>query len=287
MKKTFCVVGALAVLAGCAGIDKALFVTTTTIGISADTTPPGISFAYDRVEGFIGPADTDGNMPPAVARIQSNHSLINPQVKQIYATGDAALDATIGDVSKRGEIKQENEIGDDRRVAFFTVVQTTGLKLEFSPNAPVIESLAIGYKRQEASLLPLLGKEGEKAKYPSTLAAINRNVAIRGFSSPDEAPTQNQTSEGVAQFFATGAAARNLAVRAPVRDLIIEEAQISVRDSGSGLLTDRDQVILKGLATQDCDTVNIFFNNKDGCQDLHKQFSDYTNTTPREFVGVN
>ena len=223
------------------GTSEAIFVTTTTIGINAETTPPNLTFAYDRYEGFFGPADKDGNMPPVVARIESNHSVVNPRVKQLYATGAAAIDVTIdgkaknaaGDVlidKRRNTVAEqpnaERIVGDDRRVAFFGVAQTSGLKLTFGPTN-VVDSVSIGYKRKEASYLPLVGKKVKDAKgnevvearYPSTLAALARNVEIA---------SQSETSEGVTQFFATGAAARNLALSEPIRELFRQNAKEAI-----------------------------------------------------------
>ena len=231
----------MAGLAAC-GTSEAIFVTTTTIGINAETTPPNLTFAYDRYEGFFGPADQDGNMPPVVARIESNHSVVNPRVKQLYATGAAAIDVTIDGKAKndaneliveerRDTVAQtqnpEQILGDERRVAFFGVAQTTGLKLTMGPTN-VIDSVSIGYKRKEASYLPLVIKETtdengntiKAARYPSTLAALARNAEISGIS---------ETSDGVTQFFATGNAARNLALSEPVRNLFKRNAQAALK----------------------------------------------------------
>lgn len=241
------------VLSAC-GTDEAIFVTTTTIGINGETTPPNLTFAYDRYEGFFGPADKDGNMPPVVARIESNHSIVDPKVRQLYATGAAALDVTVSDAAngKNGQTAIEERrdavandadgdvlVGGESRVALFGVAQTSGLKVTFGPTN-VVDSVVIGYKRKEASYLPLVESEGpligadgnvvrnadgsaktvKKARYPSTLAALARNVAITNLS---------DTSEGVTQFFATGNAARNLALSQPIRSLFQRNAEAALK----------------------------------------------------------
>lgn len=204
----------IALLSSGCGVNEALFVTSTTIGLNADATQQNLVIAYDRYEGFVGPVDDNGNAPPAVAFISSNQSTSNPRVKQLYATGLAALDVTVGETGanlRRAEMakaeNQKNVIDENRRVAFFAVAQTTGLKIKFSP-ATVVDHVLVGYNRKEASFLPLVENEKKEASYPSTFASISRNVDIKALG---------DTTDGVTQFFATGSAARNIALRKDVR----------------------------------------------------------------------
>ncbi|MEM7544720.1 MAG: hypothetical protein AAF367_04220 [Pseudomonadota bacterium] len=225
-------IGICAALAGC-GETNAIFVTSTSIGINAETTPPNISLAYDRQEGFYGPTDESGSAPPVVARITSNQSIINPEVVQLYATGEAALDVTVGEgavAARRNAIAQDATISGDRRVAFFGTAQTTGLKVTFNP-VNVVDSVTLGYKRKEASYLPLVEDEAGIARYPSTLAALTLNSRIQGLS---------DTNLGMGQFFATGDAARNLAVSPGIRGLFGEMARQSV-EAAAATSVARDQ----------------------------------------------
>ena len=116
---------------GC-GVNEALFITSTTIGLNADATQQNLVIAYDRYEGFVGPVDQNGDAPPVVAFISSNQSPSRPKVKQLYATGNAALDVTIGErganlrrTAMRDASNQKNKIEEKRRVAFFTVAPFT------------------------------------------------------------------------------------------------------------------------------------------------------------------
>lgn len=219
------------------GERSAIFVTGTSVGINAESAPPNLSFAYDRQEGFFGPADQDGNTPPVVARIQSNQSVFSPEVTQLYATGKAALDVTASSASiedRRREIaeNQSAAISGDRRVAFFGVTQTTGLKVTFNPTN-IIDSVALGYKRKEASYLPLVeDPDTGEAQYPSTLAALTLNTRIEGLTNTDL---------GIGQFFATGDAARNLASSDEIRGLFKSAAKSSVQNArGPIQVTTRD-----------------------------------------------
>lgn len=89
-------------MAGCASTNRSvLFVTNTSIGIDLDTQPSGIAIAYNRSEGFLGPRYDTGSAPPVVARIQSGGGLAGLagiKIRQVYATGPAAINAIGGNV---------------------------------------------------------------------------------------------------------------------------------------------------------------------------------------------
>lgn len=182
-------------LSGCsAGKDNVLFVTTTSLGVDFDSKPPAASIGYDRVEGYLGPRYANGAVPPVVARIQSDGSILNVQVRQLYATGAAAT--IVADPQAQAGPK---ELRGEKEVMFFGTTATTGLKVGFTANVP--DSFHFGFKRKEFSLIPL-GKDGDKEVYPSVLAALDTTARAGA----------NQTAglQG-GQFFATGAAAGSYA----------------------------------------------------------------------------
>ena len=79
------------VLTACAsGPNTVVFVTKTSLGVDVEQTPPTASIAYDRVEGYFGPRYDTGAVPPVVASFTTNGQLLNRDVQQVYATGDAA-----------------------------------------------------------------------------------------------------------------------------------------------------------------------------------------------------
>ena len=139
------------VLAGCAK-DRVLFVTKTSLSIlEADTTPAGISVAYDRVEGYLGPSSESGEAPPVLGYFGSDGSLFTPKVKQVYATGNAARVLT--------NVKQKctpKKVDNADRVMFFGTSTTSGLKIGFTPDAPLPDSFIFGWRRKEFSMVPLL-----------------------------------------------------------------------------------------------------------------------------------
>ena len=62
-----------------------LFLTTTQIGIDADSKSQSTTIGYERYEGYIGPGYKNGGVPPVIARLESNLSVIDPKVSQVYA----------------------------------------------------------------------------------------------------------------------------------------------------------------------------------------------------------
>lgn len=234
----------LGILLSACGTNEAVFVTTTNIGFDADTTPANISIAYNRFEGFYGPTDKEGHMPPVVARIESNLSVTNPKVSQLYATGRAAMDVT--NPQEQPANTENPPLEGTRRVSFFGVSSVTGLKVAFNP-ATLFESLSFGYKRKEVTYLPLIkDPETQQATYPSTLASMNLNTRVSNIT---------DTSEGISQFYATGVAAENLArTNNTVRTFFREETQ-----NAFASLTASNQRLKLWLAenkTAECNTVS-------------------------------
>lgn len=220
-------------LSACAGKDSVLFVTATNVGIDFDSTPPNVAIAYDRYEGYFGPQYENGAIAPVVGRLEANLSLFTPQLRQVYATGDAArlvTKKTPSDTLPRKPLK------GDKRVAFFGTSSNIGLKVTFSPEG-FPESLSIGYKRKEVSLVPITqNSETQEDEYGSVLAAIAMNI---------NTPQISDVELGVSQFFATGIAADQLASEnQEIRDVFykmakdsikIEEAQFVEDDAGKKL----------------------------------------------------
>jgi hypothetical protein len=213
-------------LPGCAEVDSVLFVTTTTIGIDADSRPPHATIGYDRYEGYIGPTYSTGAVPPVYAKIDSNLQIFNPEIRQLYATGDAARLVTqkIEPDKVDPDPKMYSGTGE---VMLFGTGSNIGLRVTFAGNVP--ESLSLGYKRKEFSFIPL-GSEDETEpdpadpnktitrkvdRYGSVLAVMDMGVKTTSL---------NETGMSVTQFFATGDAARNLAAQPFMRERYALEA---------------------------------------------------------------
>lgn len=212
-------------LTACADKQSVLFVTATTIGIDADTTPPHATIGYDRYEGYIGPSYSTGALPPVVAKIESDLKIFNPEIRQLYATGDAAKLVTKEKI-KEGDLKEDGEMyTGSGRITLFGTGTNIGLRVTWAGNAP--ESISFGYKRKEFSYIPLgsepIDPKDDKSRkvdrYGSVLAAIDMGVHTETFTT---------TGMAVTQFFATGNAAKNLAARDPIRQRFLLEAEDAI-----------------------------------------------------------
>lgn len=213
------------------------FVTSTVIGLDADSRTQTTGIGYGRIEGVFGPAYQEGGVPPVYARLSSNLSVFSPEIDQLYATGNAARLAA-GDTTIKDEDK--GRMLGSRRSMFFGTATVFGLQLGFASTGP--QSGTLGYKRIEFSRIPVQRrdvKEYDNDKediYPSVLASIrierarSRNegssptttssgttpLASQEKSPPSQAnPAIRRMveSSGIAlnQFFATGDAAEALA----------------------------------------------------------------------------
>jgi hypothetical protein len=197
-----------------------LFVTSTQIGIDGDGKTQTANIGYERYEGVLGPAYENGAAPPVYARLDSNLSLFDPKIAQLYATGEAARLVTDSASTK----PSSKPLTGERRLMFFGTTTNFGLKTSFTPEGTA--SINLGYKRQEFSLIPI-GKEsqssgtrtGEEDVYASVLGAFFLNTKLSDFLGQ---------KAGTSQFFATGIAAENLAHDGGIKEQFIARAKESL-----------------------------------------------------------
>jgi len=195
------------VISGCSTVNEAVFVTKTSISVAEiDTTPSELSFGYQRVEGFYGPNYENGAVPPVVAFLSSNGEIFNPQIKQIYATGDAAKIVTNKEVVKF----TEDVLTGDKKSLLFGTSTSLGFKLGVSESNP---TFLLGYRRKEASFIPIHKNDGGEEKYSSVLASIDTTIA-----------STTKKFKNV-QFFATGDAAKNMANKRYMKKAFDENAK--------------------------------------------------------------
>ncbi len=188
---------AASALAGCASPkDNVIFVTKTSLSIvDVDGTPPGVSFAYDRGEGYLGPRFENGSVPPVIAKISSNGKLVDRDIKQYYATGTAANRLA-------GDNKSDpsgTELKGTREPMFFGTATTLGIKIGFTASTP--PDFILGYRRKELSVIPIgttMENGKEEHHYPSVIGVFSNDVQAGG---------RDSSTLGLTQFFATGTAA--------------------------------------------------------------------------------
>ena len=188
-------------LSACSTSSRVIFVTSSTIGMDADSKPATASIGYQRIEGYVGPRYQDGSVPPVVASIATGGTVFSPKIAQVYATGPAA-ELVSGAKKSAGGSAQFKGDPDSKQVIFFGTTTTLGFRVGFIGSLP--DSATLGYKRKEFAVLPL-GVPANAAQgdpLPSVLASINTAIATGPL---------NNTGLKAQQFFATGAAAESLA----------------------------------------------------------------------------
>lgn len=226
-----------AALAGCAP-DHVMFVTDTSLGINVETKPTATaSVAFDRTEGYIGPSYANGAIPPVVASLHvDGDTLLSPYVKQVYATGPAAV------IVSGGSGQSPPTLTGEKRWAFVGTSTSVGFKIGFdsttaTPPPPIPDSFLFGYRRKEFSYLPV-GSQNGVDTYPSVIASVNSTTGVGG------GPAGSSFHHS--QFIATGLAADALATsNREIRAAFSAEASTTVKAS----LSPAAQQILGGVAT--------------------------------------
>ncbi|HXC57449.1 MAG TPA: hypothetical protein VNU97_19275 [Rhizomicrobium sp.] len=217
---------ACAALGGCTQDSNVLFVTDTSLGINVDSKPPSVSVAYDRIEGYIAPRYDNGALPPVVASIQTGGNVFNPSIRQVYATGAAAVIVT---GTPNAPNSPANLVGG-RRLAFFGTSTSVGLKVGFDAPASVPDSFLFGYRRKEFSFIPLgtvTDAAGPHDTYASALASVDSNTSTSGGGVTGLGGVGLTHS----QFIATGLAADTLATNSRVRSAFGQLAEASLAPS--------------------------------------------------------
>lgn len=222
-RRSLSALAACALLGACS--DYATFVTSTDLGINLDAATQQLNIGYVRAELFHGPGyPSEGSAPSAVGYINSNLTPFAPTIKQLYATGTAAELVTQNQEPKLTP-ESSDKLEGQRRPFFFGTGTNFGLKVGFAGDVP--SSVRLGYNREEISIIPMQRTDpasGQPDKYASVLAAINMDNTIAGAKGTSIKPTQ---------FFATGAAARNLAKRADIREYFGLQAKTAVKNATS------------------------------------------------------
>ncbi len=208
-RASFVLLLALALAACASRPGTVVFVTKTSLGVDVEQTPPSASIAYDRVEGYFGPRYETGAVPPVVAVFMTNGQLLDRQVKQLYATGDAARALLAPAVPLPSEPEQTG----DFKPMFFGTSTTVGLKIGYEAGGST-STFTLGYKRKELSVIPV-----NEGRFPSVLATLQTDVDAR---------SATDSRFGTGQLFATGAAATALAARQDVREVFITKAEAAL-----------------------------------------------------------
>ncbi len=232
-------------LGGCTlGYNSLLFITKSNVGMDTDTTPPTAEISIARREGVVGPTFEKGQTPPVLASFRSERRGILgvfAGVSSTFAGGDAA--ATMTKLFGGTDVTQAEDAtlcltqqpspkvlglditfpgsGDVQPLLFGTDT-SFGLKIAWSGlTAQYPDTMRLGYHRKEFALAPVFGSREAcgtvsgvyKVTVPSFLATVDTYATVKG---PGDATIQ------YLQYFATGVAATNLALRKDVREAMLK-----------------------------------------------------------------
>ena len=221
---------ALLALQACQNTDTVVFVTATDVGLKADPTTGAVKIGYGRGDILVGPDFPEkGTVPDVFAYSDSNLSVLTPKVKQLYATGEAAVLV----VTPKNELPNPPSKGDEltgiRRPLFFGTGTNFGLEIGVSAPNPRIK---FGLNREEISIIPLQPKATDQTveALPSVLAAINLDQEAKAAV----ANSINASTVEITEFFATGNVAKQLArSNADIRALYIHTAASASQDASN------------------------------------------------------
>lgn len=217
-------------LAGCAAPrDSVVFVTKTSLGLDVEGTPPTASFAYDRTEGYFGPRFDNGSVPPVAGSFFTNGGLFDRKIRQVYATGDAAISVTTpGTTSTVAKPDVSKGVfSGDHKPMFFGTSTVVGVKVAFGSGG-VADALTLGFKRKEASVIPITTATASVTALAGSTTTYGFPSVIASVETDTTAALQTTTTVGVLQYFATGEAADNVAKLPGLRNAFAQYAADAV-----------------------------------------------------------
>lgn len=208
-------------VAGCATPrDNAVFVTKTALGIDVDSASATAAAGYNRVEGYLGPRYDTGTVPAVAGSFKTDGGLFDRKVRQVYATGNAALNATTGQ-----PVFSTEQFAGERKAMFFGTGTVLGVNIGLGGAAP--DAFTFGFKRKEVSVIPVANEISSTVtangvatevvhRFPSVFARFDNTTQAAG--------TAADSGLDVRQFFATGLAAERMANNDEIRREFVSEA---------------------------------------------------------------
>ncbi|MCH6256242.1 hypothetical protein MLD52_06760 [Puniceicoccaceae bacterium K14] len=214
------------VLSGCA--NHLYFGTNTTIGLDVSGTaqvPTKIALAVEREEVAIVPNKSNGEAHSVFGAMDSNLTWFDGQViKQVFATGQAAINAASGTGKQNGTSKQ-NETGNNGHL-YFGTKSVLGIDINSGAGSSEPASFTLGFNRKEATVIPLNKTSCKEANSVyADISIVNHsqatNAADLGIANSD---IPDDTGKGVrlSTRFATGKAAIALSTRPLIQQTLNE-----------------------------------------------------------------
>ncbi len=228
MNRTWMSIAPVLLLCGCA--NYASFATKTSLAVlDVDTTPVEASIAFGRTEGYVGPRFNDGTVYPVIGFINASGSGLLRETQQVFAGGAAALLVQRGTPSSLSG----NCENDGRPPLYLATGTSVGLRVGFADNTPLPTSFSFGYRRKESTLVPV-----DKTCQPSVLATHDSDAGAR------QQAGDAKLGLRITQYFATGAAADQLAMKPEIRTMFDHGAQAV--QSAVDAFNDRERTQLRG-----------------------------------------
>ena len=237
------------------GYNSLLFATKSNVGVDIDTAPPTAEISISRTEGVIEPQFENGKTLPVMAHFSSKVNGLERfmfGVNSAFSTGASAAalskfysvkgNKTQDDLNWKGlNLSQKPKripwFGDEPeeiphleeglvRPVYFGTHSVFGIKIEWKgTTGQYPSSIKVGYNRSELAWAPIsLEKNTDadsstypvKVNAPSLLALLNTDSSWGMFN--DDSNKLLYT-----QFFATGEAATELALKEDIRERLIDE----------------------------------------------------------------
>lgn len=274
-------------MGGCGfGYTRALFITTTNIGLEVTAEPPTFELDIARQEGVIAPQFAGGKKLPMLASFRfKSDGLFSPSLGSAFATGDAAIamaslyaDPTVGPTwLERRKIVRDGGADStlklkalpvlptswfakpsfqktDVRPVFFGTDTSLGIKVAWSgTTGGMPDTLRFGYGRKEVASVPITlettASNENLIKMASLLATVDTALSVGAIGS-DENADANAVDFGYVQYFATGEAATLLALQEDVRKAMIartEPYRKELAERFGAILSDRGEPSLRAF----------------------------------------
>ncbi len=254
-------------LNGCGvGYNYTLFMTKSNFGVDIDSKPPTAEVSLARREVVIEPTFEGGQTLPVFAAFKARNSVATSflfGVDSMFAGGAAAAVLTDGTLKESNACKDKggagilclslepkgetlwemipypvnpfNESGmtipsaGKMKPFVFATDTTFGLKVAWSGTAGQFpDSIKVGFNRKEFAFAPIFGKQEKDGAFlvgmPPFLAGVDQSVMV-GWTAPFTHDVDH------VQFFATGAAAVNLAQDKKITDRKDDMLKLQVQNS--------------------------------------------------------
>jgi hypothetical protein len=237
-----------AILGGCAGYNTVMFATKSNVGLDVDTKTPTAEITVARKEFVAEPAFEGGQTPPVMASFKPHAGFTGGfqnffvGVDQTFAGGDAAVIMStlygkpdgIWDSNKFSStlnLSTPPNAKGETRPFIFTTDTLLGVKVVWSGTSGQFpDSVKIGYNRKEFAWAPLMmhtstvGQEtSAQISMPAFLATIESKMQVNNGA--------NGTNDiSALQYFATGDAARQLALKQQVREAMLARLDPNAKD---------------------------------------------------------